>query len=426
MGLIALGINHLSAPVAVREQVAFDTSRLDDALRHLRDEDGINEAAIVSTCNRTELYVHADDHASHRVDAWLHRYHGMDDGVLSQHFYEYHAGEAARHLFRVATGLDSMVLGEAQILGQVKQAYHSARHHCTLGPVLERLFQHGFAVAKRVRSNTAIGEQSVSVAAASVQLAKQIFANIAEQRVLLVGAGETIELVARHLLGQGVREMTVVNRSLERAQRLASLFDGKAATLEQLKDSLSQADMVVSSTGASLPVIAPEHVEHALRQGKRRPLFMVDLAVPRDIDAKVAQLSDVFLYTLDDLHRMIEAGMRHRRDAAEEADGIIEQEVGSYLGWLRGQQSLDLLRGWRDRGEQVRQRSLERARRALESGHDAADVLEHLSHTLTRRLLHEPSVAIREAAAQQRTDLLEAAREILDIPVDEDRHADKP
>ena len=426
MGLIALGINHLSAPVAVREQVAFDSARLDAALAALAAQPGVDEAAIVSTCNRTELYVNAGDGATAQVDEWLHRFHDIESGHLTPHFYHYQSGEAVRHLFRVATGLDSMVLGEAQILGQVKQAYQAARRHGTLGSVLEKLFQHSFAVAKRVRSNTAIGENSVSVAAASVQLARQIFSDLTRQRVLLVGAGETIELVARHLRAQGVRSMRVINRSEQRAARLAEVFGAQAGTLEQLPDALAEADMVISSTGSALPVISKADIEAALRRGKRRPLFMVDLAVPRDIEGEAASIDDVYLYTMDDLHQLIQSGMQQRQQAAEQAEQIIEQEVGHYLGWLRSQNSLDLIRGWRDRGEINRQRTLDKARRLLASGHDTDAVLEYLSHTLTQRLLHEPSVAIMQAATSQRTDLLDAAREILDIPLDDDQdHADQ-
>ncbi|HKR77350.1 MAG TPA: glutamyl-tRNA reductase [Rhodanobacter sp.] len=409
MPLIALGLNHLTAPVVLREQVAFDPESATAALLELQQEPGVEEAMILSTCNRTELYVGVAAGAEQLPQAWLSRHHCLTPGKLDEFLYRHDEQDAARHLFRVATGLDSMVLGEPQILGQVKDAYQLARDAHTLKAPLDRLLQHTFAVAKRVRTETRIGAHTVSVAFTAVRLAEQVFADLREACVLLIGAGDTIELAARHLADKQARRLIVANRTLETAQDLAGRYGGYAIALADLPQHLAEADIVISSTAARQPVVTRAMVEQALAARRRKPMFMVDIAVPRDIEPAVAELPDVYLYGIDDLQQVIDDNRRSRAAAAREADAIIDLQVDRYMAWRRAlglrNPALDL----RQHAEAYRDEVLEKARAMLARGKSPDEALGFLAHTLTNKLLHHPSARLREAALSGDLDLLHAA-----------------
>jgi glutamyl-tRNA reductase len=414
MTLLALGINHRTATVAVREQVAFTPAQLESALGELRDLPVVKEAALLSTCNRTELYCVTEESQGERVILdWLGRYHDLQPEELVRCAYHYLEHDAARHLMRVAVGLDSMVLGEPQILGQLKEAYQVSRQAQGLGKELECLFQHTFAVAKQVRTETGIGRNPVSVAYAAVSLASRIFDDLSRSRALLIGAGETIELVARHLHEAGVRRITVANRTRERAERLAGPLGGQATTLDRIPEALAEADIVISSTAAPLPILGKGMVERALKKRRHRPIFMVDIAVPRDIEPEVGKLADIFLYTVDDLQEVIDENRRHRRVAADQAEALIEHGVGAWQHERRVRGGGELIREVRGRGEALRRLSEEQALARLARGEDPEAVVRRLAHQLTNRLLHRPTVALREAASGERHDLLEAAATLL-------------
>ncbi|MCB1768331.1 MAG: glutamyl-tRNA reductase [Candidatus Competibacteraceae bacterium] len=400
MSLLALGLNHQTAPVGVRERVTFAPDRLGPALQDLREHGGVHEAAILSTCNRTELYCGLKDDDSRQVVEWLGHYHTLRITDLRPYLYQHAEGRAVRHILRVAAGLDSMVLGEPQILGQVKMAYQAAHHAGTLGALLKRLFQHTFAVAKQVRTDTRIGASPVSVAFAAVGLAKQIFADLPQRTALLIGAGDTIELVARHLHESGIGRLVVANRTLERAHALAASFAGYAIALEEIPLHLGEADMVIASTASPGLMLEAPLVRHCLKRRRHQPMFMVDLAVPRDIDPAVADLDDVYLYTVDDLKDIIQENLRSRQAAARQAEEIIDAQVDHFMGWLRAQSSVDSIRALRRRAEAARDESLARALRQLAQGKEPGEVLSFLANTLTNKLIHPPCAGLREAAAQ--------------------------
>jgi glutamyl-tRNA reductase len=412
MPLIALGLNHQTAPVALRERVAFDAAALPAALAALRAQPGVGEAALVSTCNRTEIYAEVAEGAEDVPVRWLAASQGLEQEALSSYLYRHSDGDAVRHLFRVATGLDSMVLGEPQILGQVKEAWQAARSAGSLGKPLDRLVQQSFAVAKRVRTDTRIGAHPVSVAYAAVRLARQVFARLDQACVLLVGAGDTIELAARHLADAKVQRLLVANRTLEHAQQLAARHGGVALPLSELHRHLAEADIVISATASRLPVISREAVQAALSARRHRPMFLLDLAVPRDIAPDVAKLEDVYLYTVDDLEQAIEGNRASRREAAQQADAIIELQCEHYLAWWRAQGRQDALRQLRADGEAARDRALAKAGQELAAGEDPAEVMQRMAHQLTNRLLHAPSSALRQAALDGDTELLRAAEKL--------------
>lgn len=413
MTLLALGINHRTATVAVREQVAFTPTQLESALAELRSLPHISEAAVLSTCNRTELYCVTDAAGEQTVLDWLGRFHNLRVEELTRCAYHYHDNDAARHLMRVAVGLDSMVLGEPQILGQLKEAYQQARQAKGLGGELERLFQHTFAVAKQVRTETGIGKNPVSVAYAAVSMASRIFDDFSRANALLIGAGETIELVARHLHEAGVRQLTVANRTRERAERVSSSLGGTAITLPEIPDALERADIVISSTASPLQILGKGMVERALKKRRHRPVFMVDIAVPRDIEPEVGELADVFLYTVDDLEEVIEENRRHRQVAADQAESLIEHGVGSWQQERRVRNGGEVIRDFRRHGESLRDQARDQALERLAKGEDPAKVVERLAHQLANRFMHQPTLTIREAAAQENHDLLSAAPRLL-------------
>ena len=412
MSLLALGLNHNTAPLAVRERVVFHVERLREALAEIK-RSLASEAAILSTCNRTELYLAADQPAA--VAEWLAQYHRFEPAELQRYLYTLPREQAVRHAFRVASGLDSMVLGEPQILGQMKEAARTAESAGTLGTVLHKLFQRTFAVAKEVRSTTSVGAASVSMAAASVKLAARIFPSLKDQKVLFIGAGEMIELCATHFAAQGPARITVANRTLERAEKLAHRFNGHAIELRALADQLHEYDIIVSSTASSLPILGKGLVERALRARRRRPIFMVDLAVPRDIEQEAGELDDVFLYTVDDLAQIVSDHRDARRAAVEQAEVIIETQVGQFMHWMQARESVPLIRALREQGEQARREELERALRHLRRGDDPASVLEALSQGLTNKLLHPPTQALNETAGEERRALADTIARLFRI-----------
>jgi glutamyl-tRNA reductase len=422
MALIALGINHLTAPVALRERVAFPAGDTPPALAELTSQAGVREAAILSTCNRTELYCTVDAGYEDMPGDWLHRHQDLGQAHIDEFLYRHDDANAVRHLFRVATGLDSMVLGEPQILGQVKDAYAMARAAHTLKAPLERLFQNTFAVAKRVRSGTRIGANPVSVAFTAVRLAEQVFADLRGACVLLVGAGETIELVGRHLTEARVRRLIVANRTLENAQALATRFGGYAIALGDLDRHLAEADIVIASTASREPVLARQQVEAAIAARKRRPMFLLDLAMPRDIDPAVASLADVYLYTLDDLREAIDENLRSRREAAREAEAMIDLSVEHFMDWWRSLELHNPVADLRRQAETSRDAVLARAQALLAHGKTPEEALAYLANTLTNKLLHAPSANLRHAALRGDADLLRAAERLFDpAPGDSDR-----
>ena len=406
MTLWVLGLNHQTAPVELRERASFGGDALPRALASLRDTPQVAEAVLLSTCNRTELYAVAD--SGDTLAQWLESHAGQLHGYLYRHA----DADAVRHLFRVATGLDSMVLGEPQILGQVKDAWAIARDHGLLGQRLDRLFQQTFSVAKRARTDTRVGANPVSVASTAVRLAQNSFARLEDSTVLLVGAGETIELAARHLSEGKVRRLLVANRTLSHAQDLASRHGGVALPLTELERHLGEADVVFSATAAREPVIACAHVAAALKTRKHKPMLLFDLAVPRDIEAGVGDLPDAFLYTVDDLERAVEDNRRSRREAAAEAEAIIELQVARFVETLQASAHQAPLRQLRAYGEATRVEMLDKARQQLAHGKSPDEVLELLAHGLTNRLLHPPTAALRAAALSGDTELTRAAERL--------------
>ena len=409
MPLIVLGVNHQTAPVAVRERVAVGDAELGAALAALHGLAGIEEAALVSTCNRTEIYAQVEDGAAQVLVDWLVRSSGLDASVLSAYLYEHRESDAVRHLFRVSTGLDSMVLGEPQILGQVKAAWQQARTAGSLRTPLDRLFQQSFQVAKRVRTDTRIGAHPVSVAYAGVRLVRQVFAELDRATVLLIGAGDTIELAAKHLVNAKAKRLLIANRTLEHAQALASKVGGYALPLSELARHLPEADVVISATAAREPVLHAETVRDALKQRRQRPMFLLDLAVPRDIAADVGALPNVYLYTVDDLEQVISESRASRQAAAEQAEAIIDLAVEHFMAWWQAQDRQDTLRALRRGAERAKDEALARARERLAAGEPADRVLERMAHQLTNQLLHGPSMALRQAALEGDTATLAAA-----------------
>ncbi len=420
MALLTLGINHRTAPLELRERVAFMPERMAEAFAELRATTGASEAAILSTCNRTELYLAGDDDCAPAVLRWLAGFHGLEVAELESALYIHRDSEAVRHLMRVASGLDSMVLGEPQILGQLKDAYALAREHGASGVFLSRLFEQSFTVAKRVRTETAIGENPVSVAYAAVRMASHIFADMSKNTALLIGAGQTIELVARHLADAGVKKFLVANRTLERAQALAEARGGRGITLSEIPGVLENVDIIISSTASPLPILGKGAVERALRKRKHRPFFMVDIAVPRDIEPEVAALADVYLYTVDDLHNVIEENVRSREGAAREAENLIMAGTQTFLSQLRALDAVATLKQFRLRAEILRDIEIEKALRALRNGSDPETVLRGLGRGITNKLLHEPSVQVRKATAEGRVEVTDWLRELHQLEVQED------
>ncbi|MFW5431860.1 MAG: glutamyl-tRNA reductase [Methylophilaceae bacterium] len=412
MQLYTIGVNHTTAPIEIRENVAFGIETMREALCDLTMKNA-TEAAILSTCNRTEIYVQSPE--AKPVISWLADYHKLDINNIQPYTYTLSNQEAVKHAFRVASGLDSMVLGEAQILGQFKQSVKMAQEAGTLGTNLHKLFQRTFEVAKEVRTNTDIGGSSISMAAAAVKLAQRIFGDLTEQKVLFIGAGEMIALCANHFAAQKPKSMTVANRTIERGQDLAEKIQAEAILLNDLPQRFAEYDIVITSTASQLPIVGLGMVERAIKARRHRPIFMVDLAVPRDIEAEVAQLDDVFLYTVDDLTQVVSDGIESRQEAAVDAEMIVETRVDHFMQWLQKRESVPTIKVLRDQAEKVRVAELNKALKLIQKGESPEKALEMLSSSITKKFLHAPSHALNQSHGDEHARLEQLLRLIYQI-----------
>ncbi|MAM89352.1 MAG: glutamyl-tRNA reductase [unclassified Hahellaceae] len=421
MTIKVFGLSHKTTGVSLRERVAFQADEVPVVLKLVADELGVSEVTILSTCNRTELYLSCPDIDAARLCDWFCDYHEIGHEVgraeLEPALYFLEGKAAVRHLMRVASGLDSQMLGEPQIFGQIKDAFTVARSSGTVGTVLDRLFRQAFTVAKRVRTQTAIGNNPVSVAYAAVSLAGRIFPEIHKCTALLIGAGETIELVAKHLLQRNIEHLIIANRTLSRAESLALKTGGAAIQLSDLPDHLAKADIVIASTGAPLPVLGKGAVETALRKRRHKPMFIADIAVPRDVEAEVADIEDAYLYGIDDLEAVIEGNVRAREEAAKEAEHLIREGVDDFMYKLRSLETVDVLKSLRERAEEVRDLELARALRLADSGQSVEAVMRQLAHALTNKLIHHPTVQVRRAHAEGRKEASDWLRDLFQLPV---------
>jgi glutamyl-tRNA reductase len=416
MQLYTIGVNHTTAPISIRENVAFNNEILPHALSDLRAH--VAEAAILSTCNRTEIYVQSI--RPETVVDWLANYHKlMVDNVLP-YTYTLSNQDAVKHAFRVASGLDSMVLGEPQILGQFKQSVKIAQDSGALGSMLHKLFQRTFEVAKEVRTNTDIGGSSISMAAAAVKLAQRIFGDLSQQKVLFIGAGEMIELCADHFVAQRPKSIAIANRSIERGSDLAlkiqnQNIQAQAILLSDLHDRFAEFDIVITSTASQLPIVGLGMVESAIKTRKHRPMFMVDLAVPRDIEPEVAELDDVFLYTVDDLAQVVSEGIGNRQEAAINAETIVQVRVDAFMQWLKKREAVPTIKALREHVETMRQAELEKALKLIQKGEAPEKALEALSNALTNKFLHAPSHALNHAQGDAHDQLELTLRQLYQI-----------
>jgi glutamyl-tRNA reductase len=406
MPLHVVGLNHQSASLEVREKLAFPPERQAEALADLAAQPGVTEAVLVSTCNRTEVYCRADDAGVAR--AWLESQAQRSGLAIAACLYTHSDDSAVRHAFRVASGLDSMVLGEPQILGQVKQSVRNAEGAGTLGPQLGRLFQHTFSVAKEVRTQTALGAQSISMSAAALKLAQNVFGDLARTRLLLIGVGEMVELAATYFVAQHPAAVVVANRTLARGEEFAERFGAQAIALSELPVRLAEFDIVLTGTASTLPILGKGMIERALKARKHRPMFIVDFAVPRDVEAEVSSLQDVFLYTVDDLGTITQENAESRRAAAAEAETMVAKQVGTFRAWLDSRAAVPAIVELRRRADQYREAALARARARLAKGDDPAAVMEGLAKGLANKFLHHPSQALSRAADREREELMRA------------------
>ena len=407
-GVYTLGLNHVSAPVALRERVSLTDELVKPAIESLRNAFGgaVQEAAVLSTCNRTELYCAADRQVAQQLPAWLADFRQLELGALRPHLYLHNQDQAVRHAFRVASGLDSMVLGEPQILGQMKGAVKTAEEAGALGTLLHQLFQRTFSVAKEVRTTTAIGEQSVSLAAAAVRLAERVFGSLSETKVLFIGAGEMIELCATHFAARQPAQMAVANRTIERADVLATRFDASSMRLADLPDRLAEFDVIVSCTASTLPILGLGLVEKATIKRRRLPMVMVDLAVPRDIEPEVGRLDDVYLYSVDDLGAVVQSGAQARQAAVIQAEAIIDTRVRSFMHWLQLRSTVPIIKGLQAGAQELQALELDKAKKALAKGESPEVVMEQLAHALTQKYLHGTLAAIHQSEEAERQQLL--------------------
>jgi len=425
MTLLTVGLNHNTAPLSVRETAAFPPEQFNSALDDFLRLPHVEEGAILSTCNRTELYAVTDAPGDAHLRDWLCAQRGLSSADMAKHFYIYRDRDTVRHSLRVAAGLDSMILGEPQILGQMKTAYRSARAARGAGPLLTRLFEHSFAVAKQIRTETNIGANPVSVAYAGVSLARQIFADLGTTCAMFIGAGETIDLAARYLAETGVRRMVFANRSLDRAQALATRYHGYAIALADVPAHLAEADMVISSTAAPGYLVHFSQLKAAVKQRRRKPMFVLDLAVPRDIDPAAGELEDIYLYSVDDLQSVIDDNKASRQQAAQLADGMLDPRIEEYIDWLDSRQATDTIKILRQRAQASQDDVLNKARQRLARGEPVDDVLEFIGRTLTNKLMHAPSATLRKARGAQQQELLSGARTLFQIE-DAFDHTDDP
>jgi len=406
MQLLAIGLNHTTAPIEIRERVNFSPERIQAALNDLIERELAQEVVIVSTCNRTELYYGDKNNTAEVIINWLSHYHNIPYQQLQNHLYIYSQASAIRHLLRVACGLNSMILGEPQILGQIKSAYQVARAAGTTGRLLNKLFEHTFSVAKQVRTDTEIGSSPVSVAFAAVRLAQQIFGDLSTQSALLIGAGETIELAARHLHENRLGRMIVANRTVERARQLA----------KEISLHLAEADIVITSTASPIPIVTAADIKQAIKIRKHRPIFIVDIAVPRDVEPAAGELEDVYLYSVDDLNEVIQENLRSREQSALKAEEIIDTQVLHFISWWNSLDTIELICHLRERAQDNRHRVVKKAKRMLDNGKSPYEVVDYMAHTLTNTLMHSPCAQLRQAGYDGRDDLVTAARQLFQLP----------
>ncbi|HEX4880033.1 MAG TPA: glutamyl-tRNA reductase [Limnobacter sp.] len=421
MELFAVGLNYQSAPLALRERLAFPAEQVQEALRTLAQRVKAPEAAILSTCNRTEVYCAADDVGAVQAALldWLANDRNIQPHELQPHLYKLPQQDVVRHAFRVASGLDSMVLGEAQILGQMKQAARTAEEAGTLGQMLHQLFQRTFSVAKEVRSHTEIGAHAVSMASAAVKLASRIFGDLGKRNVLFIGAGEMIQLCATHFAAQNPKSITIANRSAERAQQLAQAHQAQVIGLAQVPEQLAKSDIVISCTASTLPIIGLGMVEAATKKRKHQPMFMLDLAVPRDIEAQVAKLDDVFLYTVDDLSQIVQEGREQRAAAVEQAEAIIELQVQGFMRWMSERSLVPTIQTIHKQADDIAQLELEHARKQLAKGTPPDDVIQLMAHRMSAKFMHGPLQALHQATPAERETLLKWLPQLFNIKNDQ-------
>jgi glutamyl-tRNA reductase len=427
MSLLALGINHDTAPVEIRERVVFNPEQMGNALIRASQALGVDEVVILSTCNRTEIYLAAHAPVEEiaagsgspvlpaAILGWLEDYHALDSGDVEDYHYFHQDEDAIQHMIRVASGLDSLILGEPQIFGQMKSAFAVSEQHGLVSGPLHQAFQQVFSVAKRVRSETAIGTNPVSVASAAVTLSRRIFNTLEDACAMVIGAGKTVELVATHLQEQGVKRLIIANRTLARAQEVADRIGGEAILLSDMPEKLHLADIVISSTASQLPIVGKGTVEEALKVRKHRPVFMVDIAVPRDIEPQVAELSDVYLFTVDDLREVVDEGLRSREKAADEAQAIIRQGVEEILAAQRSRDVVSTIRAYRSQVEAIRDEELQKALRLIERGESPEKVLQQFAQSLTNKFLHQPTAGIKKAGVEGRSDVIDLAQKLFEL-----------
>jgi len=413
MSVVALGLSHRTAPVAIRERLAFSPDRIGDALVAMQAVPGVRECAIVSTCNRTELYASGDRASIPALIEWVHQWHQAEPGSFREYLFTLEHRLAVLHLLKVTSGMDSMVLGEPQVVGQVKQAWQSAQQYNTLGTILDRLFQHSFQTSKIVRTETGIGHNPVTLPFAALKLAHQIFGQVDKLSALMIGAGEMIEDCARHFVGQGLKSMTIANRSPKRAEALAAQFNASVIGLDELEAELPRHDLVVACTASTVPLVRADMIGKALKQRRNRPMFVLDLSVPRNVEPAVKNFDDVYLYTVDDLREIAEHGYRQRTRALEEANRIVEGQAEAFDRWLNLHAAGETLKALRSRAFVERDKLLDQAQRELAAGRSPEDVLARFGHRLTNRLLHAPSMQLRKAAEITDEELMAAARKLL-------------
>jgi glutamyl-tRNA reductase len=420
MPLFTIGISHHTAPIEIREKVAIPRTEFKQRIGDLCALPGIEEVLILGTCNRTEIYCLSSDGGQQTVTEWIHRTNDIPEGELDAHIYIHQGEETARHLVRVASGLDSLVLGETQILGQLKDAWQQAHEAGSLGKVLDRLFQHTFAAAKTIRTSSGISEHPVSVAYTAVVLARQIFGDLKSQTVVLVGAGEMVQLCGRYLVDHGIDKLLILNRSRAKAEEIAGELNATAMTLDRLDEALPRADILISSTASPQPVILRKDIKAALRKRRHRPMFLVDIAVPRDIEPQISKLNDVYLFTIDDLQQVVDENMQQRSQAAQTAQASVDESVAGFMRWLYGMRASRTLKRIREQSHEFERDLTERALNRLEAGQEPGKVLNQLASTLTNKILHLPSKRLREAAEEQDYEVLKAADRIFRRETGED------
>jgi len=415
MKLCTLGVNHETAPVDIRETVSFSTDAAFNAIEQLKAQSLISECIILSTCNRTELYcILRENHLEEKIHDWLHNFFELEPKALTPYLYVHHDLEAVKHIMRVASGLNSLVLGEPQIFGQIKDAYNSAHKSESIHQVLENLFQHIFKTVKQVRTDTAIGNSPISVAFSAVSLSKQFFGDLSKQTALLLGAGETIELVARHLKESNIGNIIIANRTFERAHNLAESVDGYAINLDEIDKHLHEADIVIGSTGSPNTILSKNSVETAVKKRKNRPMFLVDIAVPRDMEPGICNLNNVYLYTVDDLQEIIETSKQSRQSAALEAEEIIELQAEHFVTQMKANQQIKpVIQAYRQQSMDIKEAALEHALHQLEQGVNSEEIVKRLANQLTNRLIHTPTKQLNLAGMNGNKALIEAAETLL-------------